>query len=451
MKLNRHSRRALGVVTAAGVAIGLAACAPTSGGGSTDVEFEEITGPVTAEQIAELGDVTLRLWADSGDEATLDEFVPEFEARYPNVTVDVTIKSFDDIVKTVVNALDSNDAPDLVEGNQGPQVDGTLVKAKLVRPIDDIAAAYGWEDLYSAYSLNQFRWNDDGSAWGAGTLYGNNPTTQYIGVFSNTDLLESAGVAQPQTWDELEASLPVLKSAGVTPVVFGNADKQAAMHLFGALAGRCQSADEINDWVAGVAGSTFDTPCNVKAAETILDWASKGYISEGFNGTSMDDAAAAFAQGAGAYFVGGDWFVQQFVQAGGNFHFTVPVNPDGVRVSTGSSGMGWHISSKSKVALVAAAFIGEMHAKDYGQALADQARVPIADPTATSDVPLVADDIATAAALLADNGQTAYLDWSTDTMYDTFGSALQELMAQRITPADFIATVQADWDAFNGS
>ncbi|MBX3087427.1 MAG: extracellular solute-binding protein [Cryobacterium sp.] len=452
MKLVTFRRRALAAGAVLSTAALLTACTPPGSDRDTPSgDFEAITAPVTTEQIAALGDVTLKVWADSGEQVTLDDFVPAFENRYPNVKVEVTIKSFDDIIKTVVNAMDSKNGPDLAEGNQGYQTDGTLVKAGLLRPIDDIAKAYGWSDLYSAYSLDQFRWNDDGTKWGAGTLYGNNPTTQYIGVFYNLDLLNQAGVQPPQSYAELEASLPVLKDAGITPVVFGNADKQAAMHIFGSLAGRCQSADDINDWVAGVEGATFVNDCNLRAAQTIEDWVAKGYVSDGFNGTSMDDAAAKFGDGQGAYFVAGDWFTQQLVETGKNFGFTVPTGDNGKRVSTGSSGMGWHINAKSEVALVAAAFIGELHSADYGQKLADQARVPIADPTATVSNPLMADDIASAGLLFADNGQTAYLDWATDTMYDVFGSGLQQMMAGQITAAEFLDLVQSDWDNFQSS
>ena len=427
----------------------LTGCAPPGTGGSdTTTQFSAIDAPVTVDDVAELGDVTLKVWADSGEKATLEDYVPAFEKKYPNVTVEVTLKSFDDLVKTVVNAMDSKDAPDLAQGNQGYAVDGTLVKAKLIRPLDDVAKAYGWEEIYSPYSLNQFRWLDDGTKWGEGTLYGNSPVTQYVGVFENKSLLEQANVPIPVSFDEMEESLPKIKAAGITPIVFGNSDKQPAMHLFGSLAGRCQSADVVNDWVAGAEGATFVNECNTQAAQTIVDWVKAGYVSDGFNGVSMDDAANRFAQGDGAYYIGGDWLLPQIAAVGGNFGFTTLTGDNGKRVSTGSSSVGWHISSKSEVTPAAIAFLGGIHDPSYSQKLADQNRVPMADASATSSDQLMAEDIAASALLLGDNGQTAYLDWATDTMYDVFGSGLQELMAEKITPEQFVEIVQADWEAF---
>lgn len=450
MQILKRKKNWAVAAAALGVTALLAGCTPPGGaaGDAPAANIVTIDAPVTPAEVAKLGDVTLKLWADSGEEATLADFVPQFEKKYPNVTVKVTIKSFDDLVKTVVNAMNSNDAPDLAQGNQGYAVDGMLVQAKLIRPLDDVAAAYGWDKTYSKYSLDQFRWNDEGTKWGAGTLYANSPVTQYIGVFENKDLLAQAGVAVPTSFEEMAASLPVLKAAGVTPIVFGNSDKQAAMHLMGSLAGRCQAASDVNDWVAGVSGTTFANDCNTQAAQTLVDWANAGYIAEGFNGVSMDDAANRFAQGGGAYFIGGDWLAQQISATNGNFGFSNLTGDTGKLVSTGASGMGWHVSSKSAASLAAIAFVGDLHAQDYGQSLADQNRVPIANPAATSTNPLMNDDFKAAGKLLGENGQTAFLDWATDDMYDVFGSGLQELMAGQKTPEQFVTAIQDNWAAF---
>ena len=81
--------------------------------------------------------------------------------------------------------------------------------------------------------------------------------------------------------------------------------------------------------------------------------------------------------------------------------------------------------------------------------VADQVRVPIpgADKV-TADDPLLQDTIDTATKLLDQDGQTAYLDWSTDTMYDEFGSRLQEVLADRITPEEFVEAIQGNWADF---
>jgi raffinose/stachyose/melibiose transport system substrate-binding protein len=62
--------------------------------------------------------------------------------------------------------------PDVVAGNQGYQVDGELVKAGLILPLEKYARAYGWEQSFSPLALQQFKWSSDGKPFGTGTLYG---------------------------------------------------------------------------------------------------------------------------------------------------------------------------------------------------------------------------------------------------------------------------------------
>src|SRR5665647_2395303 len=123
----------------AGLAVVAACGAPGGTAATTSADAsEKISEPVTAAQIADLGDITLKVWADAGEEATLNRLVPLYEEAYPNVKVDVTFKGWDDLMGTVVNALNSDDPPDVTNGNQGYAIMGTMVAGGLLRPLDDI-------------------------------------------------------------------------------------------------------------------------------------------------------------------------------------------------------------------------------------------------------------------------------------------------------------------------
>jgi raffinose/stachyose/melibiose transport system substrate-binding protein len=61
-------------------------------------------------------------------------------------------------------------------------------------------------------------------------------------------------------------------------------------------------------------------------------------------------------------------------------------------------------------------------------------------------------DVVNAAATVGDaNGMVPYLDWATPTFYDTTTAAIQELMAFRITPQEFVTKIQADYSDFQSS
>src|SRR5690625_2311555 len=115
-----------------------AGCAPgkSSNHDSQDEQGESlsITEPVSAEDVKELGDVTLNVWADAGEEATIEELIPRYEKEFTNVKVDVTYKGWDDLMGTVVNAMDSDNPPDVTNGNQGFATMGTMVAGNMIRP-----------------------------------------------------------------------------------------------------------------------------------------------------------------------------------------------------------------------------------------------------------------------------------------------------------------------------
>jgi raffinose/stachyose/melibiose transport system substrate-binding protein len=53
--------------------------------------------------------------------------------------------------------------------------------------------------------------------------------------------------------------------------------------------------------------------------------------------------------------------------------------------------------------------------------------------------------------IAADDGLIFYQDWASDTMYDNLTGSLQELIGGRISPEDFVATIQDDWATFQAS
>ena len=135
----------LGILAVA-TALAITGCSsPGSDTASEANTADAIYSPVTVEEVAALGDVTLDVWADAGEEKTMKILIPQYEAMYPNVKVNLTLKGFDDLMKTVVPALAGDPAPDVVQGNQGYSVDGALVKAGLIRKLTDVSKAYGWD------------------------------------------------------------------------------------------------------------------------------------------------------------------------------------------------------------------------------------------------------------------------------------------------------------------
>jgi ABC-type glycerol-3-phosphate transport system substrate-binding protein len=429
--------RALATVAAVGLAL-TGCAAPGSGSSAPAVEQEDITGPVTAEQVAELGDITLRMWADQAEEPLMEEVVPAFEQQYPNVTVDITYKSFDDLVATVVNAAASDSPPDVFQGNIGYAVDGALVKAGLVRPLDDVASAYGWDEGTGASTLAPARWDENGTTFGEGTLFGMSPISEVQGIYSNTSKLQALGIEAPDSLEELEAALPVALAAGEQPIMLGNSDQYAGTHIFSDIAATLQDPADISAWIGGAAGSTFETEGNVQAAATMAEWAQAGYLGDGYDGLSNEDAIAAYAGGTGVFFVGGSWNGATLTSDG----FEMGALASG---GVGATASPWHISSRSENSVAAVAWLDMLHSPEVGQQILDTGRLPVITDGVTASDPLQEQTLEALKATIAAGTQVGYYDWTATDMLTSMGGGLQEVMAGRTSPEDFTANVQATW------
>jgi len=445
----RSRRRARAATpTAAVIALGLtlvgcsAPGAVSTSTGSSAAE-KTVTSKVSAKDVAALGHVDLSMWADQAEKPLMHDIIPAFEKEYPNVSVKMTYKSFDDLIATVVNAAASSNAPDVFEGNIGYAVDGALVKGKLVRSLDDVAKAYGWTTGTGSSTLAPARWSNSGTTFGSGTLYGMSPISEVQGIYYNKQKLAAHHLQPPSSVPALEKELPVVEKAGEQPIMLGNSDQYAATHIFSDIAVTTQKPSGIAAWIGGKKGATFETKGNEEAATTMADWASKGYFGKGYNGLSNEDAIAKFARGTGVFFVGGSWNGASLKSSG----FGLGSLTSG---GVGATASPWHISVKTKHQAAAIAFLGMLHTPKAGQEILDTGRLPVVTDGVTASDPLQAQTLEALKKTIAAGTQVGYYDWSTTDMLTKMGGALQEVMAGRTTPASFTATVQSTWAKAHG-
>ncbi|MFG2359957.1 ABC transporter substrate-binding protein [Streptomyces sp. NPDC048521] len=416
-----------------------AGCSPPGSGKSAVAGSQiAVTDPVTTAQVAALGDVTLRMWADQAEKPLMKSVIPAFEKKYPNVKVDITYKSFDDLIATVVNAASGSNPPDLFQGNIGYAVDGALVKAKLVRPLDDVAAAYNWITGTGASTLAPARWNGSGTAFGSGNLYGMSPISEVQGIYYNKALLKELGLRPPRSLKDLERALPVVKKAGKQPIMLGNSDQYAATHILSDLAVTEQRPAAIRDWIGGRTGTTFVTAGTEKAADTMADWAKKGYFGSGYDGLSNEDAITRFAKGSGVFFVGGSWNGATLDPA--KFGFGALTSG-----GAGATASPWHIAASSKVTPAAVAFLAALHTPRTGQEILDTGRLPVVTDGVKGTNSLQNQTLDALKRTIAAGTQVGYYDWSATDMLTVMGGKLQEVMAGRTSGADFTKAVQDAW------
>jgi raffinose/stachyose/melibiose transport system substrate-binding protein len=443
------------LLAAAGLigAVALTACTP--GSDSDSGQSAAPTGQVTTDP-AKLGDVTLTVWDQEirgGQKAQIEELNQQFQQKYPNIKLKRVSRSTDDLNTTLKLALSGNEPPDVFQANNGRPQMGSFVQAGQLLPLDRYADAYGWKDRYPESVRKYSSYSPDGKTFGTGSLYGLPQVGEVVGIFVNKGKLEKAGVTMPQTWDEFEKSLATLKGKGELPLVLGNLDKWPAIHVFGTVQAQNVQPDAIRTLGFGQKGGSWKSPENTKAAQTLVDWVDKGYFSKDVNGQGYDPAWQAFSKGTGAYLIAGTWLQADLGKAmGDDVTFVLPPSASGSPAATGGTGIPWAVSSKSKHPDAAAAYINFITSPDAMGVLAKNDNLPIAD-TAEQEAPnaLAKDVFGAFGTAVEKDALVPYLDYATPTMADTIGAALQDLLAKKATPEQFLETLEKDYSGFVSS
>ena len=431
-----------------------AACAP---GGETQ-QATAPPAPVTTG-VTETEPVTLTVWDQEWGQVSKvwDQLNAEFMQEYPNVTIKRVNRDFGELKALLRLAIAGPKGPDVVEVNQGWPDMGQLVKAGLLLPLDNYAEAYGWTDRVSENVLAVSRWSPDGSQFGTGSLFGYTTFGEIIGVYYNAKKLDQLGLSVPTTFADFESALETAKQAGEVPIQFGNLDAFPGIHEYVVIQDQLESVDYLTDFIFGLQGNdlSFDTPGNTQAATALQDWAEKGYFTPGFGGGGYDDAVANFANGEGVFMITGNWIVENLGAESSDFGFFVmqPMEAGAPPVSTGGAGFPLSISAGTENPDVAAAYLDWMTSDHAAELLLPTGQIPLSIGTTVpvQEGTVLGDVVGAAAAVSDANGMVPYLDWATPTFYDTTTAAIQELMAMRITPQEFVEQIQADYSNFQSS
>jgi raffinose/stachyose/melibiose transport system substrate-binding protein len=426
------------------------ACSVAPGTSGTDGEQPEASSTALPKE-----DITLVVWDQlvrGGQNEWTEQLNEEFMKKYPNVTIKRVAKSFTDLNKTLKLAVSDEEPPDVVQANQGRPNMGQLVEGGLLAPLDGYADAYGWEDRYSQTLLDLNSFSSDGQEFGTGNLYGLSQEGEVVGVYYNKAKLDDLGLGIPRTLEEFEAALEKAKAAGETPIQFGNLDQWPGIHEFQAVQNGVAEKDYLRDFVFGQKDVSFETEANTTAAARLQEWVDAGYFTEGFNGVSYDDAWANFSTGEGVFLITGTWLGADLNDAMGKEvgFFPMPPPEGGEPISLGGEGLPFSITSKSDQPEAAAAYIDFVTSPHATEVITEAGGLP-APKLGEVEVPsgtVQADIFAAWDQLNSQDAIVPYIDYATPTFYDTITASVQELMAKKADPREFVSTVNEDYTSF---
>ncbi len=323
----------------------LAAC----GGGATPAP----AAPGSAQAPAE-AKVTLKVLVHQNPPMVefMNTFNEKFQAKYPNITVDMSVVNANDLSTVTQTRLTANDV-DVVDifgfanaaqpymKNVTPPNWQTLIDAGLLMDISD-------QPFVKNY--------DEATIKDAGTYKGkvyaiNLGRVSYSGIYYNKDLFEANNVKVPTTWPELVAACEAFKKINIPCMTAGGKDGWpifvGAYGLTGAL---------YPDQAALVEGLWTGT-IKWNDAKALEMWQKmKVYAQEmmepGASGIAGDAAPGRFASGAVAMFPGGTWYAAAIEAAQPSFKwgyipFPGSDNADDNKYLFGKYDQGWAVAAKT--------------------------------------------------------------------------------------------------------
>ncbi len=444
-----HLRRLLGVGLAAAVVSAAAACAP---GEETDTGTE--TGADEVEtNISELGDVTLTVWDQEvrgGQAEQIEALNTAFQEEYPNVTIDRTKRSFNDLQRTLRNAITSDEAPDVVQANNGRSDMGAFVENGLLQSLDGYADAYGWTDRFPESVRSLASYSEDGAVFGEGNLYGLPQVGELVGVWYNKAKLADLGLEVPQTTEEFQTALQAAKDAGELPVQFGNLDGWPGIHEFGFVQNQYVPREDIRALGFGQEGASWTSEENVQAAQTFTEWIEAGYFTPDFNGVGYDPAWQDFAGGEGVFLVSGTWLQADLTDALGDDvgFFLPPVGETGDLAVTGGTGLPFSITEASENADVAAAYIDFITSDEAMQMIQEAGNLPVVGGSAEGATGAAAEVLDAWTTAGEEDALVPYLDYATPDFYDLLTAQVQELGGGSVDGEQFLATLEDEYSGF---
>ena len=229
------------------------------------------------------GDVTLRLVAaDYGDSAAnssqkyWDNLVKEYESKHPDVKVEVSVYSWNDVDRKVKELVDAGKEPDMAQiGAYADYADKDLLYTA-----DDLLSITAQADLASQLATaGQVKGVQYGMPFAASTRL----------LFYNKTLFKRAGLTPPKTWTELASDARALKQQGVK-------------YPYALPLGPEEAQAETMQWLlSGGGGYTDDVGTyGIDSAQNVhtFDWLKDDLVDKGLTGPVAPgrlNRAAAFA------------------------------------------------------------------------------------------------------------------------------------------------------------
>ncbi len=247
---------------------------------------------------------TLELFSTKAENvAILESIAKDFSAQYPDYTINVVAPA--DAATVLKTRMAKNDMPDILAMGG----DSYFTEVQGAGMLVDLSQETFVDDLHEGYLDMIYNRNENKEE----VVYGIPYATNASGVIYNKDLFEQAGVEVPDTWDEFISVIETLDNQGINPFVFTYKDSWTILPPWNSMAPVLQPDNFMQDRLDNKTTFLGTHEEVLEKMITLMD-----YAQNDFMGMSYDDGNKAFATGAGAMIINGNWAINQITA----------VNPD---------------------------------------------------------------------------------------------------------------------------
>jgi raffinose/stachyose/melibiose transport system substrate-binding protein len=282
----------------------------------------------------------------------IDDFNKKFEAKYPDIAVNVSVVKADELAMSTQTRLTANDV-DIID---------MFGFAQGIQPFMKGADKPNWQSLIEAGMLMDLtgqpflKYYDVAAIKDAGSFNGkvyelNTGRYAFTGVFYSKDLFAKYNVRVPTTWSQLVAACDTFKKNKIAPMTIGGKDGWPVL-----VGGYGILLSAYPDQAALVQG-LWSGKIKWNDAKSLDMWKkmqvfARDMIEPGASGVSYDSAPGRFASGAAAMLPAGSWDASNIEAADPNFkfgYFPMPGsdNPADNKYLGGKYDVGWVVNAKT--------------------------------------------------------------------------------------------------------
>ena len=360
--------------------------------------------------------------------------VEAFRTAHPRLNVDVVQKDPHTLEASGNSNLQGAATPDVAEWQKGVAT-GSASSSNLLTDLGAYSSKYGWEKLLPSSFLQVGQYSS--GKMGAGTLYGVPSNVGFVSFYYNADLLAAAGInpASLTHISALTAAFDKFVQSGVTPLA-------SADYLLTYVSYSLSLNGADRAWINAYqfqdgAAVNFNDARFTTASETLKLWSDKKYFGPPLTAASVSatDAVSAFVSGKTPFLFAGSE-LDNDITALATFRWGKFLAP-GNSFSVGSPGNLWVIPVAGTKKDLAAEFINLTLQHAAQNVLAQGGGGAIAaEPTAVTS-PLALKNLPLISTLLKTNAVAFYPDWPASGYEPVLVNAARDLVAGKITPAQY--------------